>query len=104
MVRVLSQPGPDRVDRRSRRPQAPSWVRNHRILVTLASAVLALLCVVTTFGLVSKAEQRRWETDCAARSGKVELVPRWPSNPLITETTDPVQQCVDSEGVVISRR
>jgi hypothetical protein len=104
MVRVLPQPGTDRLDRRGRRLEAPSWTRNHRVLVTLACAVLVLVCVVTTLGLASKAEQRRWETDCVARSGHVELVPRWPSNPLITETKDPIQQCVDSRGAVLSTR
>ncbi len=76
----------------------------HRAVTGAAAGVLLLVCLSAGLSLASARDHRQWVASCQASGGSVESTPREHRNPLIRETSDPVQRCLGPAGQVLSER
>lgn len=76
----------------------------HRAATGAVVGVALLVCLSGVLSLTSARDHRQWVLGCQAAGGSVESTPRYHSNPLIRETSDPVYRCLGPAGQVLVER
>jgi hypothetical protein len=79
-------------------------LERHRALTATAAGVVVLAALTVTLDATADAREQRWRTGCEGAGGRVAAVERVPSNPLVSESDDPVLHCLGPDGAVRGTR